>query len=60
MLYVNLGQKKKRSFVLGINVSCDHNFYKKPLGALFYTTLATFSTIYLVMCKVYTDVGGIK
>ena len=25
-----------------------------------YTTLTNFSTIYLVMCKVYTDVGGIK
>ena len=25
-----------------------------------YTTLATFSTIYLVIYKVYTDVGGIK
>ena len=27
---------------------------------LIYTTLANFRTIYLVMCKVYTDVGGIK
>ena len=26
----------------------------------FYTTLINFSTKYLVMCKVYTDVGGIK
>ena len=25
-----------------------------------YTTLYDFSTIYLVVCKVYTDVGGIK
>ena len=25
-----------------------------------YTTLTNFSTKYLVMCKVYTDVGGIK
>ena len=25
-----------------------------------YTTLTTFSTKYLVMYKVYTDVGGIK
>ena len=25
-----------------------------------YTTLTNFSTIYLVMCKVYTYVGGIK
>ena len=25
-----------------------------------YTTLTNFSTIYLVMCKVHTDVGGIK
>ena len=27
---------------------------------IFYTTLTNFSTKYLVMCKVYTDVGGIK
>ena len=27
---------------------------------LVYTTLTNFSTKYLVMCKVYTDVGGIK
>ena len=26
----------------------------------YYTTLTDFSTNYLVMCKVYTDVGGIK
>ena len=25
-----------------------------------YTTLTNLSTIYLVLCKVYTDVGGIK
>ena len=25
-----------------------------------YTTLTNFSTKYLMMCKVYTDVGGIK
>ena len=25
-----------------------------------YTTLINFSMKYLVMCKVYTDVGGIK
>ena len=27
---------------------------------LLYTTLTKLSTKYLVMCKVYTDVGGIK
>ena len=26
----------------------------------YYTTLTTFSTKYLMMCKVYTDVDGIK
>ena len=26
----------------------------------FYTTFTNFSTKYLVMCNVYTDVGGIK
>ena len=27
---------------------------------MIYTTLTNFSTKYLVMCKVYTDVGGIN
>ena len=27
---------------------------------IFYTTLTNFSTKYLVMCNVYTNVGGIK
>ena len=30
------------------------------LAILDYTTLTNLSMIYLVMCKVYTDVGGIK
>ena len=29
-------------------------------GTCTYTTLTDFNTKYLVMCKVYTDVGGIK
>ena len=29
-------------------------------GIGFYTILTNFSTNYLVMCKVYTDVGAIK
>ena len=33
---------------------------KRELAALLYTTLTNLSTKYLVMCKVYTDVGGIK
>ena len=28
--------------------------------SLHYTTLTNFSMKYLIMCKVYTDVGGIK
>ena len=28
--------------------------------ALFYTTFTNFSMEYHLMCKVYTDVGGIK
>ena len=27
---------------------------------IIYTTLTNFSTKYLIMCKVYTDLGGIK
>ena len=33
---------------------------KKVQGKITYTTLTNFSTKYLVMCKVYSDVGGIK
>ena len=33
---------------------------KRELVALLYTTLTNFSTKYLVMCQVYTDVGGIR
>ena len=31
-----------------------------PFAFLFYTTLTNFRTKYLMMCNVYTDVGGIK
>ena len=60
------------SFGLGIN---QHSHVYSPFlasatmrgrnswsaaGNTHYTTLTNFSTIYLVMCKVYTDVGGIN
>ena len=32
----------------------------KTVCICFYTTFTNFSTKYLVMCKVYTDVGGIN
>ena len=35
-------------------------FLLKTIGIYPYTTLTNLSTKYLVMCKVYTDVGGIK
>ena len=34
--------------------------FKQDTFILAYTTFTNLSTIYLVMCKVYTDVGGIK
>ena len=39
-----------------LNCMWDNNLQS---NVVFYTTLTNFSTIYLVMCKVYTDVGGI-
>ena len=33
--------------------------FANVLVAWFYTTFTIFSMKYLVMCKVYTDVGGI-
>ena len=35
-------------------------FQNSVMCVALYTTLTNFSTKYLVMCKVYTDVGGIK
>ena len=35
-------------------------FYKIYKIIRFYTTLTNLSTAYPVMCKVYTDVGGMK
>ena len=32
----------------------------QPFNDFIYTTLTNFSTKYLMMCKVYTNVGGIK
>ena len=32
----------------------------KQLSLTTFTNLTNFSTKYLMMCKVYTDVGGIK
>ena len=40
-------------------LTCEFLITKHPINCL-YTTLTDFSTKYLVMCKVYTDVGGIK
>ena len=37
-----------------------HSIWHWVLINLSYTTLTNFSTKYLVICKVYTDVGGIK
>ena len=35
-------------------------FYLIDLYNMFYTTFTNFSMKYFVMCKVYTDVGGIR
>ena len=40
-----------------LNCMRDNNLQS---NVVFYTTLTNFSMIYLMMCKVYTDVGGIK
>ena len=39
---------------------CMNNVEIVTSATLVYTTLTKFSMNYLVMCKVYTDVGGIK
>ena len=41
-----------------MQIFCLHCMMQNIKGL--YTTLTNFSAKYLVMCKVYTDVGGIK
>ena len=43
---------------LFLPILCKYN--NKTCGEPYYTTFTIFSMKYLVMCKVYTDVGGIK
>ena len=43
--------------ILSLLMLVNHAFVA---NILVYTTLTNFSTKHLVMCKVYTDVGGIK
>ena len=43
-----------------IHISMPYQGLSIPESPWTYTTLTNFSTKYLMMCKVYTDVGGIK
>ena len=43
-----------------VNLGTDFFHRTHTYNILFYTTLSNFSTKYRMMCKVYTDVGGIK
>ena len=43
-----------------IQEKCLCNAWPAILYVCFYTTRSNFSTKYLVMYKVYTDIGGIK
>ena len=61
-----LRQEKCRSeqnFARKMSVCCSQTLkldFETHFIIRHYTTLTNFSTIYLVMCKVYTDIGGIK
>ena len=44
----------------GLSAVCDCGISCSYSLTIFYTTLTNFSTKYLVICKVYTDAGGIK
>ena len=48
---------EKLVYMIYATVWCNAN---ATMTAYIYTTLNDFSTKYLVMCKVYIDVGGIK
>ena len=54
----NFNTENNSIFVFWKNTYMRLKFRKQVI--LHYTTLTNFSTKYLVMCKVYTDVGGIK
>ena len=43
-----------------MNIQCSWNTMDLLCNKYIYTTLTNFSTKYHLMCKVYTDVGGIK
>ena len=45
---------------ISTNVSQALPIQDKLHEASYYTTFTNFSMIYHLMCKVYTDVGGIK
>ena len=50
---------KKAIFDL-LNFVTVYGYLFVDIDKIFYTTFTNFSMKYLVMCKVYTDVGGIK
>ena len=53
--------KKSNRIHLSMKNSTRNEFrYWLHVPVTMYTTLTNFSTKYIVMCKVYTDVGGIK
>ena len=62
----SIDQQTEETFI--INLADDRNSGSDDadksaqllLYHLFYTTLTNFSTKYIMMCKVYNDVGGIK
>ena len=63
--YTNAGHGLKlviKCFVLVVKYIHSYIFHQKhkTLNINLYTTLNNFSMKYLMMCKVYTDVGGIK
>ena len=63
ILIADVDQDKNRCWLIDVNLSMNHLLIHTSFNLVhieFYTTLTNFSTKYLVMCNVYTDVGGIK
>ena len=61
-MMTNQQQQKKKNGIMGwwCLVFSIHPSFKHASSMSSYTTLTNFSTKYLVMCKVYTEIGGIK
>ena len=59
-MLISVELSMKKSFITSGPGYPTYDYILDFLCMPVYTSLTNFSTKYLVVCKVYTDVGGIK